>query len=1461
MREEHTDWSDDEVDDYLNGYMTDAYLCYQDGKYGGKLFTPGHAYRALETWCDLSEDDRQHFTFNYDAFDVLVDPTYSGRLEENYGKQKIQYDGYQFGKTDGTPLYEGDTPLDPKLYSVTKPVDYQAQFIGYKEEDTDPLVTSFTYRDEDGVDHTIAVPADPTDVTQWLSREAYEDIPNERHHYSPVVVTEPRFYYVVKEPFVRGDVPYSVGQVIDVSTFESLNDQQKENIDQLDFTKGGLTSTPTETVDEKGNTVLEYDPINYYYCREAYTVNEKGMGHSVTTKGVKSDVRTFEIGDEVEQGIVIDQDAYNALVNKQRGFVIHGMSPTEVSTLYVSSESDIYNLQKEKVITVIYLYEYEESDESGQNVTPVSERHVVNIHINFKSGVPEVGELHKPDIVLPGTSIGLEVPSVTEGAFRVTDSGWELFYQQSDAETHTNGIPYTNNVTPVYWYQNNYWIAYYALTQLGKTYSNAVQVSVANAHDLKAVMSDVRHHYYIDHEDVDYEPKIYINDYSSSEDNGLDMLKNLYDLSLLKSTSTGVTDDVVTDTSSPLNGHALLNERVKAGEGLEFFLHTDLDGSTVSAGEKNALIAGSSDGGTTYDPCFAGTLHGDGHYISGLTKSLFGDLCGNVYNLGVMGSFTGAGIAEKGSGYVENCWISSSSTADKTSQPIFGNPNRTSGRLVQVVNSYYKENYSDAYDDNNVAKAGSYTKQIADNNSSDHGTPIRKDAQSFYNGEVAYDLNGFYLFKRYADGSSQTTGLENKFYTYEDVTGPSKTTSTEPRTGYYGTADAKLSSSGVSTDIYYPNNGYVEDRYADGDFRYAGLTIQTDDVRAYEHLDGTVTKTDWYPVWPDDYIFFGQNLSYGHVDGQTHQEVPSSIVRTEGFVDATSTGNRVYRAPAYFRSGVMKMAHFNPYAVFAQSKKGDAAVIAYKGMTAIDFTGGNGDVAGGFKQGDVSGHFYPPLLDDDGLSGFENVDLTANLLAYTMTGTTAADKTNSVVSAYLDDPKLSDYESNDKYRKVAVYDRWSNALRGHWVQLSGGAYKSTRDHLLIDKQDFNAPISYTFDDTHRMWYQREPDNFVDRTKGWEGVSLPFSAELVSTQDKGEITHFFSGSAESKNNTGTKIGHEYWLRGMTDGGTMTEKSSGILIANLNYPSGTDPDITPVPDVIAEKNVMNTFLWDYYYVGLHGQEDLNNDTYQTYYSNARSFTAYPMVTKGTPYVIGFPGSTYYEFDLSGTFTPTTTADPNPGKLDKQTITFASQMGTTIGVSDDEMAGVSNTYSGNTYTFKPSYLNESFAAGSDIYTLQSEYDSDNDANHEPDCSSFVKVPDAPGEGADPVPDTEVAAFRPYFTSAVTSSGGGGGARPVTRAIVFGNDDSELKGVEEKGDPDDEDLGTLNIYSKKHKIIVESALTRDIDVRIVNTAGITVASFTLEPGETVETRIVNAGVYIVQSADNRYIKKLAVK
>ena len=60
---------------------------------------------------------------------------------------------------------------------------------------------------------------------------------------------------------------------------------------------------------------------------------------------------------------------------------------------------------------------------------------------------------------------------------------------------------------------------------------------------------------------------------------------------------------------------------------------------------------------------------------------------------------------------------------------------------------------------------------------------------------------------------------------------------------------------------------------------------------------------------------------------------------------------------------------------------------------------------------------------------------------------------------------------------------------------------------------------------------------------------------------------------------------------------------------------------------------------------------------------------------------------------------------------------------------------------------------------------------------------------------------------------------------------------------------------------ISVSSTLRHAADVRIVNMAGVSIASFTIQPGETIDTHITVAGVYMVRADGGRYQKKLAIK
>ena len=1289
--------------------LTDAHIVETAGMYGGTSYASNTNYSALEGWASLSAADRasNRFKFNGDAFDVLSDPDYEG-LPSKYGHP----------------------------YDETKDVEYVAIYNGentaltYKKDgDANPASHSLTKGDE-------------------LSREEYVSLANEKYHYTPIHVSntsaEGDHYYIAKKDFARGNVPYAKGQVISSGTYRSLSAAERTEFVEV------LTLTNTSSEDK-----------TYFYCREDY-MGDTSVTNRRNGSGVVADGTSNGSGTEVQAGWVITKEDYAKLKNDQKDFTIKGNEPTEKTTLYVSRESDIFDLSKEKIISVIYQYTYNEGSEDGDNVELVNELHIINIHLQFESGAPLVDPLQPPAIVLPGSTVGLKQPNVTPGAYELIGGGWEIFDNKSDAEHHRNGTEYSNNKTPMYWYQNErYWVAYYAKSYLGKTYSNPVPFAVANYHDLDQVMQDKEHHMYVDHPGVVRNSKIYIDDRACLSDptkNELDLLKDFYDLSLLTTPAA----------SGTLEGHAVLDTHVKGGDDLDFILRSDM--------QPKKYTSWTPIGNST---CFGGTLHGDGYTISGLDHSLFDKLCGSVYNLGVTGSFTEAGIANEGEGYIENCWIKSSASGGFSGkEAVLGN--RT-GVDHQVVNCYYPESHGYA--------AG-------------QATPMPEKA--FNNGTVAYNLNGFYLNKRYYDHE----GASGRNYSYIAAAAngslPASELASEAfSTGHYPVVDATLAQ--------YGNIGYVESRYENEDFIYAaGVIPENIEERQRSSVDGSgATVFSYAPIWPDDYLFFGQMLTYGYSQVRAFEEQPTHLVKTDkGRLLLSDKSNRVYRAPAYFQSKVMDVAHYNPWAIFP-AKTSDGTDDVYPGLTALDFTG-YGDTS--WTRGMDGNRFYRPLLDDAGLTGIETHDQTQNLLIYTVaaadTPATNGEVTASVVADYLDDEPVYS-ETDGTYRTVAPQD--ASHVHGHWVQKDGSDYVAKTDHLLVDRQDFNAPISYQFASGKRMWYQRTPDRYVDRSKGWETVSVPFTAELVTTNEKGELTHFYSKSRTVEDGT-TKVGHEYWLR---EYNKMKPSTGSVLTAVFDYPTAAG----------AGKTVDNTFLWDHYY-SHSTQKDANTDTYQTYYAKPRTYEQYPRLANGTPYIVGFPGKTFYEFDLSGEWTPKHTALPVPDAVGRQTITLASAEGATIGVSDDELTVVTK----DSYSFRPNYLSKEVVG----YLMNAAGD------------SFVKTDVA----------TAAVPFRPYFVAA-----GGGAREHGADTIVFDDEGSSFA----IGDPDPTEgevgEGCLTFFTRRHLIGVTSSLRAEADVLIVNTAGITLASFTIAPGETIETDIPVAGVYIVRAANGRYVKKLVVK
>ena len=1389
----------DDADEVFGKCLSLAYYCERAGLYGGKLYDKNVNYEALDSWCSLSNADREQFTFNDDAFDLLRNSLFPNNMS-----------GF----------------LSP--YCDTKYVEYTATYTG----DADiPISASVTVTRGGTATSTSTIQTG--DVMNRVDYETY--ISNEQYHFAPITVNksdEAEDYFIVNTDFVHDDRPYTVGQTISAATYVTLSDTDRSKVTRQSINYNYF----------KGDGNPDY--VILFYCTEAFSRGTGVTSISGVNIGTGAASGTYAANSNVTKGTFINATEYAKLPNQQRNFLIKGQEPTESTTLYVSRESEIEDLSKERIYTVIYQYTYNESDDAD-NVELANELHIINIHVQFESGVPTIGQLLPPATVLPGSTVGLKQPSVTKGAYEIMGGGWEIFDNHTDALSHHNGAAFENNGTKVYWYQNHYenegkhygyWVAYYAMTRAGKTFSNPVPLSVANYHDLANLMADKEHHLYVDHTGVQRESKVYINDYSASSKNGLDLMKQFYDLSLLTSSDVNTDANGLITTikdnaeppadpvDSPFKGHALINNHVRAGENLEFFMRTDLS-ATADASAPSGFAAWNSIG-TTSATCFAGTLHGDGHTISGLSSSLFNYLCGDVYNLGVTGSFTGAGIAETGSGYVENCWVKTSATPADT-KAVFGNPSRDSG--TQVVNCYYPA-------------SNAYSETV-----NPRGNALKMTDREFYNGTVAYNLNGFYLKERF--DRNRTVG-------------------------------------GSSAEAI--GDTYVANRFADGDFIYSNGVIPTkDDIR--KQSDGT-----YAPRWPDDYLYFGQRLTYGYNPERPHQSQPDSLYKM--FVDdgvhapyhrlpENDWANHIYRAPAYYRSKVMGVYHYNPFCNLA-GHSADGTKEAYPDMTATDFSGYN-DVfkdesgtavlqpyrIGYYKTEDGEGKrtdqyqglgletygaFYPPLLDDGGLIGIRNRDFTHNLLQYAPyvsldalsgepdeTNTPAVIKTHNVVINTTTDP-VFDYSYSgdyDDYKTVAVVN--SGSVRAHSVERTGPTsteYIAHRDQLLVDNQDFNCPIEYYFDSDHRMWHQRTPSLFAGQKKvgstvtfvdgaGWESISLPFTAELVTTQQKGELTHFYATSA---------TGHEYWLRKFRSMMPNDETPPTELTANFTAPNSV------LDGSAVNKVVTNDFLWDYYY-SQSSRQDANTDEYKQYYKQddvsgiVNTFENYPCLAAATPYLIGFPGERYYEFDLSGKFVPENTY-ASIEKLDPQVITFVSPKGVTINVSDDELAAARSGASNGGYTFVPSYMYESIEAGENTYTAKA------------DGSGYDKVP---ASGA----ATQVAPFRPYFT--VTPSL----VKGVTRSIIFSNVPEQLYG-EKQPEPDADSLnGYLDIRARGRNILVTSHLDAETTVYVYSASGATIAAFNIEPGKTIKTPVHNAGIYLVRSTHNttspsdKNIKKLSIK
>ena len=282
---------------------------------GGDYYEKDKNYRALTAWSAMPEEDRSKFTFNYDALDLLIDPNFGGTKNKKY-----QYDSSAATLTGAQ--------ANNATYSLPTPIDYTATKYGASVTLTNGI--TLTRGESTLTNQTTVQEGDE------LTREVFESLPNEQRHYAPVLVSKAGDYYVVNTSFVHVETPYAAGSTISSEEFERLShDEQTNYITQLTFTTSDFPSGGNRT---------------YYFCREEYKIGEKGDGHAVTAlTGKGGTTGDWDVGDTVPVGALISDASYTALPNKQTQYTIHGVSPMETSTLFVSRNSDINDLSEEKI--------------------------------------------------------------------------------------------------------------------------------------------------------------------------------------------------------------------------------------------------------------------------------------------------------------------------------------------------------------------------------------------------------------------------------------------------------------------------------------------------------------------------------------------------------------------------------------------------------------------------------------------------------------------------------------------------------------------------------------------------------------------------------------------------------------------------------------------------------------------------------------------------------------------------------------------------------------------------------------------------------------------------------------------------------------------------------------------------------------------------------------------------------
>ena len=593
---------------------------------------------------------------------------------------------------------------------------------------------------------------------------------------------------------------------------------------------------------------------------------------------------------------------------------------------------------------------------------------------------------------------------------------------------------------------------------------------------------------------------------------------------------------------------------------------------------------------------FQGIFHGNGHVIHGLPqdKSLLAENQGQIYNLGL----ESGNIAAKGStnGGAYHCCFeqASSSLSDGVSTPF-----------APIV--YRMDGSADTH----------YT------------------SDDFKYGRVAYDLNEYYLRARYSNDATNPEDMEALKYVYD----------------YYANGDYQYANrtdaiTGKNTGITYLRTGLDSDlpNYEQAETRH-NQAHDIDKARRVKvaSFDGVSTPFAYEPLFDanhadttltasnimNDFIFWGQKLQ------ATPESCPQAI---ESHQNCYMT-NHVYRTAGYYGDTKLDAFHYNAYNYL------DGTMTTYvhqPSITAIDFTC-KGDISKAI--GTNNGIFYPPIDDNAKLFSDFSVkdDVTKNLLVYT--------KNNIDI-----DSDTEAYDIVDKYLDYNESTRES-LIKGHHVFTNSGGFTTAFLHLvertadnknseggICENNNFCAPLSFTV--TNHAWYVRKPQQYAnDKTGAWEGICLPFTVHKVAASINGEITHFYGTPTADElsnpdKNTHT-LHHEYWLRGLTTVGkdgtdiAATFQRPGLASAGSSSAGSSSAGSSSAGSGSSSlsEGVSYTFATPFF-IDTYESRLYNKDA-NPYYAATHIYRNYPLLTSEVPYIVRFPGESYYEFDLSSKF----------------------------------------------------------------------------------------------------------------------------------------------------------------------------------------------------------------------------------